>query len=132
MVSDNSEISGISSTEISTSSTTPSSGVGPDQPVNSEDGRTTTDTIAAITVAILTVIVIITVILLARAIRKRQQARRGRELSPVATVSTGIMGTGVAAYRNNAPMTWEPVNVDWEMASSSSVTQSRSVASTLQ
>lgn len=93
MVNENSN-PGISSTSYSsTVSTTPNPG--PSGPVNNEDGgRSTTDTIAAITVAILTVIVIITALLLARAIRKRRQARQGRELNPVATISTGIMGTG--------------------------------------
>lgn len=117
MVNENSN-PGISSTSYSsTVSTTPNPG--PSGPVNNEDGgRSTTDTIAAITVAILTVIVIITALLLARAIRKRRQARQGRELNPVATISTGIMGTGVTAY-NNAAMTWEPINHDQEMASTS-------------
>lgn len=110
------EIGGIDPGSLpqSTTTSTTQPPPGPNQPLDNENRPSTTDTIAALTVAILSVIVIITILLLVRAIRKRRQARQGRELNPVATISTGVMGTGVAAY-SNAAMDWEPVNHDQEM-----------------
>lgn len=57
-------------------------------------GRSSTDTVAAITVAILAVIIVITCVLVARAIRKRRRARQGTRMDqPIPTISTGVMGT---------------------------------------
>ena len=81
-------------TLTTSSESTTTQNPGPNYPVDNDSGRSSQDTIAAITVAILSVIVLITILLLIRAIRKRRQARQGRELNPVATISTGVMGTG--------------------------------------
>ncbi|OWF34760.1 uncharacterized protein LOC110443771 [Mizuhopecten yessoensis] len=76
-------------------------------------GDNSTDTIAAITVALLAVLIIISVLLIFRAIRKRRRALRGTELNAIPTITTGVMGTGVSAYGNinvAGPISWESVN----------------------
>ncbi|KAH3812058.1 uncharacterized protein LOC127835330 [Dreissena polymorpha] len=78
------------------------------------------DTVAAVTIAVLAVVIIITMIIVFRALRKRQRARRGEQFgeSIIPTVTTGVMGTGGAAYANalnnrvpvESPVRWESVN----------------------
>nr|XP_022337361.1 uncharacterized protein LOC111133345 [Crassostrea virginica]XP_022337362.1 uncharacterized protein LOC111133345 [Crassostrea virginica] len=81
-------------------------------------GRSSTDTVAAITVAILAVIIVITCVLVARAIRKRRRARQGTRMDqPIPTISTGVMGTSAAAYSHvhisqsdhSSAVSWEPI-----------------------
>jgi len=54
------------------------------------------DTVAAVTIAVLAVIVIITMLIVFRALRKRQRARRGERFGDnvIPTITTGVMGTG--------------------------------------
>lgn len=77
-------------------SDTPQQPQGPPRDYNPLDGKggNSTDTIAAITVALLAVLIIISVLLICRAIRKRRRAMRGTELNVIPTISTGVMGTG--------------------------------------
>ena len=56
-----------------------------------------TDTIAAVTIAILAVVIVITLLLIFRALRKRRRARQGEQFgtnSQIQTLTTGVMGTG--------------------------------------
>lgn len=59
-------------------------------------GSYPSDTVAAVTIAVLAVIVIITMLIVFRALRKRQRARRGERFGDnvIPTVTTGVMGTG--------------------------------------
>lgn len=61
-----------------------------------------TDTIAAVTIAVLAVVIIMTLVLVFRALRKRQRARQGQQFGDsIQMVSTGIMGTGAMAHANS-------------------------------
>ncbi|KAL4235312.1 hypothetical protein ACF0H5_006947 [Mactra antiquata] len=100
----------------------------PDNVTTSEDDRAPSDiddayypteTVAAVTIAILAVVIVITMLLVFRALRKRQRARQGEQFGETAvpTITTGVMGTGGAAYANavqNVPVRgqvrWESVN----------------------
>ena len=53
-----------------------------------------TDTLAAVTIAVLAVVIILTLLLVIRALRKRRRARQGEQFGQVQTVTTGVMGTG--------------------------------------
>ncbi|ESO95611.1 hypothetical protein LOTGIDRAFT_175117 [Lottia gigantea] len=84
-----------------------------------------TDTIVAITVAVLACVVLITLVLIIKTVKQRRRERQGNQLDHIPTISTGIMGTGVAAYNNtntrsmttdsfdqpsSSRITWEPIN----------------------
>lgn len=80
--------------------------------------RSSTDTVAAVTVAILAVIIVITCVLVARAIRKRRRARQGTRMDQrIPAISSGVMGTPAAAYSNihisqptpSSAVSWEPI-----------------------
>ncbi|KAK3591368.1 hypothetical protein CHS0354_040331 [Potamilus streckersoni] len=88
-----------------------------DEIMDGTSERGTTDTIAAVTIAVLAVVIIFTLILVFRALRKRRRARQGQQLNaPIPTITTGIMGTGAQAYSSqinpdpvHSHVTWEPV-----------------------
>ncbi|KAL3859105.1 hypothetical protein ACJMK2_009338 [Sinanodonta woodiana] len=88
-----------------------------DEVINETGERERTDTIAAVTIAVLAVVIIFTLLLVFRALRKRRRARQGQQLNtPIPSITTGIMGTGAQAYAiqiNPDPVhshvTWEPV-----------------------
>ncbi|KAK7498910.1 hypothetical protein BaRGS_00010002 [Batillaria attramentaria] len=102
--------------------TTTSTHSGPDDheadqsPLDKSDSPSLTDTIAAITIAVLACVLIITLTLIIRALHRRRVRERGRELNIVPTVSTGIVNANVNAYGGHNPprpvngvITWEPV-----------------------
>ncbi|XP_061197914.1 uncharacterized protein LOC133206026 [Saccostrea echinata] len=108
-----------SSTTTDTPTTTLSSNGGYPHPKGDEE-RSPTNTVAAVTVAILAVIIVITFVMVARAIRKRRLARRGTRMDqPIPAISTGVMGTPAAAYSNihisqptissSSFVSWEPI-----------------------
>ncbi|KAK6185567.1 hypothetical protein SNE40_007772 [Patella caerulea] len=78
---------------------------------------TLTDSVAAVTVAVLACVLLLTVVFIIKAIKRRRRAQRGEEIDHIPTVATGVMGTGVAAYNTNSnhnntvegSISWEPV-----------------------
>lgn len=66
-------------------------------PADIEDERnSTTESVAAVTIAVLAVVIVITMLLVFRALRKRQRARQGEQFGEtIPTITTGVMGTGL-------------------------------------
>lgn len=93
---DSGDVEPITTTPRTTTDLLTTADKGPDRDefYSDQSERTPTDTVAAITIAVLSVVIVITLLLVFRALRKRRRQRQGRQLHEVATVSTGIMGTG--------------------------------------
>lgn len=83
---------------------------------NNYENSSPTDTIAAATIAVLAVVIILTLLLVVRAVRKRRRLQRGEQFGDnvMPTISTGVMGSGGAAYVHSVPVhgpvTWETIN----------------------
>lgn len=85
-------------------------------PVTKSDRPSLTDTITAVTIAVLACVLIITFTLIIRAVHRRRRRERGRELNVIPTISAGIVSASVSAYGGhdtprpvNGTISWEPV-----------------------
>lgn len=72
-------------------------GGGP-QLVDKDDSPSLTDTIAAVTIAVLACVLIITLTLIVRAIHNRRSRQRGQELNRIPTVTAGIVSASEFSF----------------------------------
>ena len=86
-----------SSPSTSTVSTTPKRDITDRSPADNDYTNYPTESVAAVTIAILAVVIVITMVLVFRALRKRQRARQGEQFGErhIPTITTGVMGTGM-------------------------------------
>lgn len=113
--------------EVTTSTTKPNINDKSTASDNDTSG-TPTETVAAVTIAVLAVVIVLTMVLVFRALRKRQRARQGEQFGErhIPTITTGVMGTGGAAYASSLNTVPVRGQIRWESINPSSGTDNSS------
>jgi hypothetical protein len=91
-----SDIEEVSSSTSTPALSTPKRDITDKSPADNDYTNYPTESVAAVTIAVLAVVIVLTMVLVFRALRKRQRARQGEQFGEghIPTITTGVMGTG--------------------------------------
>ncbi|XP_060594694.1 uncharacterized protein LOC132749037 [Ruditapes philippinarum] len=114
-----SDIEEVSSSASTPALSTPKRDITDKSPADNDYTNYPTESVAAVTIAVLAVVIVLTMVLVFRALRKRQRARQGEQFGEghIPTITTGVMGTGASAYASSldsvpvrGQIRWESIN----------------------